>query len=273
MTPGPLSAAQIDDFVERGWTTLGHGFPPAVARAVRQELSPRIGIDLERPEQWTKPRVWLQQVLDTPPFTDAITERFEGAVDQLVGRGRWQPEPLMGWWPVTFPGFDDPPYGDDWHVEGNWFHHHIWSPEQAVLNLFCFSTVESGGGGTKLVEGSHLDAARLLWAAEPEGIKVDDFDPPINALLNQRNWPGVVEVTAEEGDVVLAHPLLLHSSNPNHGTRPRVMAQPAFSMTEPKRTEGEGLYPVEVPLARVKPWASGGERGRRVSTSAAFADS
>jgi ectoine hydroxylase-related dioxygenase (phytanoyl-CoA dioxygenase family) len=61
-------------------------------------------------------------------------------------------------------------------------------------------------------------------------------------------------VVAEEGDVVLAHPLLFHASNPNRGTRPRVMAQPAFSMTEPKRIEGgDALYPVEVPLARARP--------------------
>jgi hypothetical protein len=48
-------------------------------------------------------------------------------------------------------------------------------------------------------------------------------------------------------------PLLFHASNPNHGTRPRVMVQPAFSMTEPKRTQGTRLYPVEVPLARSRP--------------------
>jgi ectoine hydroxylase-related dioxygenase (phytanoyl-CoA dioxygenase family) len=61
-----------------------------------------------------------------------------------------------------------------------------------------------------------------------------------------------VEVVAEAGDVVLAHPLLFHSSNANHGIRPRVMAQPAFCMTEPKRTEGH-LFPVEIPLADARP--------------------
>jgi hypothetical protein len=59
----------------------------------------------------------------------------------------------------------------------------------------------------------------------------------------------VVEVV----DVVLAHPLLFHSSNPNRGTRPRVMAQPAFGMREPKRLEGNGLSPVEIPLDRARP--------------------
>jgi ectoine hydroxylase-related dioxygenase (phytanoyl-CoA dioxygenase family) len=222
-----------------------------VAQAVRRALGGRIGVDLERPEQWTQPQVWLQAILEEPPYTDALTERFHSAVDQLVGAGRWKMTQAMGWWPINFPGFDDPPYGDDWHIEGGWFHHHIWSPEQALLNLFCFSTVEPGGGGTLLAEGSHHLAARIVCEAEPEGLDPDDFDQPLNAILDQTGWPGVVEVVAEEGDVVLAHPLLFHSSNPNHGTRPRVMAQPAFSMREPKRTEGDELYPVEIPLARV----------------------
>ncbi len=251
MISGPLSRDQIDDFVERGWTLLRHAFAPAVARAVRRDLGRRIGIDLESPEQWTRPRVWLQEVLKESPSTDALTDRFRAAADQLVGPGRWAMTQEMGWWPITFPGFDAPPYGEDWHIEGGWFHHHVWSPEQALLNLFCFSTMDPGGGGTLLVEGSHHVAARILWEAEPQGMESSEFGAPLNAILDQQGWPGVVEAVAEEGDVVLAHPLIFHSSNPNHGLRPRVMAQPAFCMTEPKRTEGD-LFPVEIPLARAR---------------------
>ena len=96
-------------------------------------------------------------------------------------------------------------------------------------------------------------AARILWKAEPDGLHADDFDEPLTAILDEEGWPGVVEVVAEEGDVVLAHPLLMHASNPNHGNRPRVMAQPAFSMTEPKRTKSEDAFPVEIPLVRARP--------------------
>ena len=137
--------------------------------------------------------------------------------------------------------------------KGGWFRHYVHSPEQALINLFCFSTVEPGGGGTLLVEGSHHLAAKLLWNAEPHGLEADDFDEPMTAILDRQGWPAVVEVVAEEGDVVLAHPLLLHASNPIHGFRPRVMAQPAFGMTEPMRTERGDLYPVEIPLARARP--------------------
>ena len=87
----------------------------------------------------------------------------------------------------------------------------------------------------------------------PTGWRPTTIDEPLSALLDQKGWAGVVEVVAEEGDVVLAHRLMFHSSNPNHGTRPRVMAQPAFSMTEPKRTEGDGFYPIEIALARARP--------------------
>ena len=247
----PLSDDQIEEFVERGWTLLKYAFPSAVAQAVRQDLGRRIGIDLERPEQWTQPQVWLQEMMTEPPYVDALTERFHAAVDQLVGSRRWKMTQEMGWWPVNFPGFDDPPYADSWHIEGRWFRHHLWSPEQALLNLFCFSAVDPGGGGTLLVEGSHHAAARILREAEPEGLEADDFDGPLTAILDQEGWPGVVEVVAEEGDVVLAHPLMFHSANPNRGTRPRVMAQPPFNMTEPMRTEGYDLCPVEIPLARV----------------------
>ena len=227
-----------------------------MAEAVRLDLGARIGIDLDDPEQWTQSRVWLQEMMTVPPFTDALTGRFGAAVDQLVGPGRCRMTEEMGWWPITFPGFADPSYGDDWHIEGGWFRHHVSSGEQALLNLFCFSTVEPGGGGTLVVEGSHLLAARILWEAEPQGLAADDFDEPLNAILDRMGWPGVVEVVAEEGDVVLAHPLLFHSSNPNRGSHPRVMAQPPFSMKEPKRTQGDNLYPVETPIARVQREAS-----------------
>jgi ectoine hydroxylase-related dioxygenase (phytanoyl-CoA dioxygenase family) len=93
----------------------------------------------------------------------------------------------------------------------------------------------------------------LLWDAEPDGMSTGDFDEPLTATLDAAGWPGVVEVVAEEGDVVLAHPLVFHASNPNHGSWPRVMAQPAFGLTEPVRTQGEGLFPVEVPVARARP--------------------
>jgi hypothetical protein len=247
----PLSNSQLEEFGERGWTVLKEAFSPSVAKQVRRELARRVGVDFEDPRCWTQPRIWLQEALTDQPYIDALTERFQLAVDQLAGANRWKLRRYMGWWPITFPGFADPPYGQDWHVDGM-FRHFVYSPELAVLNLFCFSTVEPGGGGTLLAEGSHRIAARILWEAEPSGLEPLELSVGIGRALGTSGWPGVVEVTADEGDVVLGHPLLLHSSNPNHGDRVRVMAQPQFDMTEPKRAAGSDLSPVEVVLSRAR---------------------
>jgi hypothetical protein len=188
--PGPLGGAQIDEFVERGFTILPGAFPRTVADAVRADMSLRVGVDLLSPAAWTEPRIWLKEALAQPPFTDAITDRFDASIDQLVGPGRWKQLDYMGWWPITFPGFENPPYGDDWHVEGE-FRHHVWSPEQAILPLFCFSDVDPGGGGTLLAAGSHAVVAEVLWEAEPDGLDSAGIWPLVGARLDERGWQTV----------------------------------------------------------------------------------
>jgi hypothetical protein len=47
----PLSAQQVDEFVERGFTIVHGAFGTDVAAAVRRELGRRIGADLDDPAQ------------------------------------------------------------------------------------------------------------------------------------------------------------------------------------------------------------------------------
>ena len=63
-------------------------------------------------------------------------------------------------------------------------------------------------------------------------VRADLGEPPPGPTT----WPRIVEAAAAD-DVVLAHPLLFPSSNPNNGTGPRVMAPAPFIVTEPMRTE------------------------------------
>ena len=260
----PLSRSQIEDFVERGWTVLHGAFPRYVADLVLDALSVKCDCDLRDPKTWTKPSIWLQEAYTGSPWMDAVTPRFASAMDQLAGVGRWKPHTQMGWWPIRFPGFPDSPCGGDWHVEGN-FRHHLTSPEQAILNLFLFTDVEPGGGGTVLAEGSHCRVAQILAGVGPTGIEAGDLATQVCSLPGV--FDSVVETCAAAGDVVLAHPLLLHSSSHNHGTRPRVMSQPRTDSVSPKRSSGRGLSPVEVVLARavgnqsgLTPSSGGGQR-------------
>src|SRR2546421_7397620 len=177
----PLSPSDINDFVERGWTVLRGAFPRHVAEAVVDALSLKCDCDLRNPKTWTKPAIWLREAYTGSPWMDAVTPRLAAAMDQLAGAGRWKPHTQMGWWPIRFPGFQDPPYGDDWHVEGD-FQHHLTSPEQALLNLFLFTDVEPGGGATLLAEGSHLRVARILAGVGPTEMEPGDLTDRVNRL-------------------------------------------------------------------------------------------
>jgi hypothetical protein len=242
-----MRSRDIDDFIERGWTVLREAFPRSTADAVVDALSRECGCDLRVPAAWTTPTIWLKRSFTGAPWLDAVTPRFNDAMNQLVGAGRWAAHTRMGWWPIRFSGFPDPPYGDDWHVEGD-FPHRLTSPEQAILNLFLFTDVDPGGGATLLAEGSHLRAAQILASRFPAILPVDE----LSALLDRSPgmFDSVVEACGSVGDVVLAHPLILHSSSHNHGVRPRVMAQPRTDCLEPKRFAGPDLSPVEIVLRR-----------------------
>jgi hypothetical protein len=244
---GILTRQEGDDFVERGWTVLRGAFGRDVAEAVLGELSVKCGCDLRDPNAWTVPCIWLKEAYSGSPWMDAVTPRFAAAMDQLVGSNRWEPHTGMGWWPIRFPGFDSPPYGDDWHVEGS-FPHRLTSPEQAILNLFLFTDVEPGGGATLVAEGSHLRAAEMLASVEPSAVEQDDLTDRV--VRSPGVFDSVVEACGAAGDVILAHPLLLHSSSHNRGARPRVMAQPRTDCFAPKRFAGRDLSPVEIVLAR-----------------------
>ena len=237
-------------FAESGWR-----------QAVRRELG---GTDRDR--RWSAPRQWTAGVRSgcRRCSTGAAVRRRpdrtvpQSAVEPAGGSGSLGDD-ARRWAGGRSPSrvSTTPPYGDELARRGRLVPppgSGRRSPNKHFINLFCFSTVDSGGGGTLLVEGSHHLAARILWEAEPDGLEADAFDEPLTAILEQKGWSEVIEVVAEEGDVVLAHPLAipLLQSKPRD-TVPRVMAQPAFSMTEPKRTEGDQLYPVEIPLARARP--------------------
>lgn len=89
--------------------------------------------------------------------------------------------------------------------------------------------------------------ARYL-ASHPEGVIPEDrtFRPSTCTLANWREDPGFwnhleevkrckqfVEVTGEVGDVVLLHPLMLHSASKNNLRIPRVITNPPVGLRVP----------------------------------------
>ncbi|HYE05495.1 MAG TPA: phytanoyl-CoA dioxygenase family protein [Planctomycetota bacterium] len=250
-----LTSPQIAEFEERGFVVLRHAFSSVVAARVRTAIWQKLGLDAKDPSAWPAPMAHLQDGPWGAPFSGALTGRFTGALDDLLGAGRWKPLDHTGWWPVAFPvapAGDAASHGDDGEAVGGWRIGAGQGPRRLAgidhgLNpLFLFSDVGLADGGPLVIEGSHLTVARAMAAAGLAGLSAVDLAEVARRLPK----PRATRVVGRLGDIVLIHPLTVHAASANAGRQVRFVAAPQVGMREALRTQGEDLSAVERAMAR-----------------------
>jgi hypothetical protein len=135
-----------------------------------------------------------------------------------------------------------------WHIDGDWFTHHLTSGEQVLSPIFLWDDVGPGDGPTLLALGSHHAVARLLSGAEPDGIPGDEIGTFFHKRLQVNE---TIAATGTAGDVIICHPFLAHSVNPIGPRRPRYISNIAvhgFAQLNLDPVAGE-LSPVESAIA------------------------
>jgi len=262
-----LTEAQVAQFEEDGFLKLEAAFPRESALAAQELLWERLavlGVHKEDKASWIEPMVHIKESYADPVFQVCQTERLTGAIEDLIGQGRWAGKGKAthwGWWPVNFAvGADKPwtvPTGG-WHWDGIHFKHIVDAPDQGLLLLPMFSETGPQGGGTLVAAGSHRLVARLL-AQHPEGL---ELGPAIGLCSQTHPWLAeltgktkavtdrnayfmdqaqgdesgkplrVVEATASPGDVYLCHPFLYHAASQNRSGVPRFMCNRTTSLRE-----------------------------------------
>lgn len=103
-----------------------------------------------------------------------------------------------------------------------------------------FSDIAPRGGGTYISPDGINLIARYL-ASHPEGVLpvnlsfVPQFDPTdtFDNLKRIHECKEFVELTGKIGDVILMHPLMLHSASTNYTRIPRLITNPPVSLREP----------------------------------------
>ena len=243
MTPmGVLSGVERRQFVVDGFVPVRGLFDRAVAEAGAAVVWDAIGrhgrgwVDPGHPVTWSESFIHLQYGWRDGPFSRVASPRLRAVLDDLVGTGRWTWDEGFGWWPVLFPGFAATKSVAElgWHVDSDDRHPTLSVPEKAVVALFYFSDITPGDGGTAIFPGSHLQVARLLAEVAPGTLNDDHVRPRLP-------WPtkdtDVVEVTACAGDVLFAHPFLVHASNRNLGNRVRFACNPHVDLLGPMELE------------------------------------
>ena len=247
----PLSDAQIDHFLRRGFVVVPDCFSRDFAESWTSNAFRRLGYDPSDPTTWEQEIVHMPRAQQVP-MPEIAPKAWAAACQLLGGEERvvacnWGDSMI-----VNFrKGADQPwlppsPAVGGWHKDGDFFRHFLDSPEQGLLTIVLWSDIAPRGGGTFVACDSVAPVARLL-ADHPEGLPPRGApEASFSSLINQ--CQEFLELTGRIGDVVLIHPFVLHASSQNHSGKPRFITNPPISLKEPMqfdRPDPAAYSPVE----------------------------
>ncbi|EIW80897.1 hypothetical protein CONPUDRAFT_123655 [Coniophora puteana RWD-64-598 SS2] len=242
--------------MENGFVVIKQGFTKEKAAEWTETIWVRLGLDPTNKDTWDRERIhmpWHKRE-DIATFAP----KAWGAMLDLLG-GEERISTNSGWWGDSFIvnlGSDElekqavsrhPKDLDNWHVDGDFFVHFLDSPEQGLLVIPLFTDIKPRGGGTYIAPDG-IDIIAKYLNEHPEGVyprkmcfvpttstaEKHEDDPHFWSHLQEiKRCNKFVEVTGEIGDVVLLHPLMLHSASKNHLRIPRVITNPPVALKEP----------------------------------------
>ena len=252
-----LTDQELEHFDRYGYLRVSGAFTADEAAAmcdvVWHELESR-GIRRADPTTWTEEFPdHLQHLRKAPEFQAVGSPRTLGAIADLLGPVRAEPPKDWGAYFLLFP--TKRPWTVPWKA---WHVDHDWTdPLTPLVGLkvhAMLAPVEPRAGGMTIVAGSHHVVARILEDDPPPAdaraaqirarvmrghpylrdLSIDDQgDPDQRAARIARfhdreeevlgHGLRVVELTADAGDVILIHPLVLHTRPTNAGTAPRIL--------------------------------------------------
>jgi len=244
----PLSKEEIEQFVERGFVSLGVCFdtgPSSVAGRWIKDSWTRNGIDPDDVSTWPRDKIHMPTM--ERRLVSELAPRAWGAMAQLCG-GAERVDGTMSFgdgfianygWGRDEPWLPPSPESPGWHKDGDFFKHFLDSPEQALLTVVYYTDVAHRGGGTFIAPDSVGVVARFL-AEHPEGVypgaegEGTRFPKEPGERLVDR-CEDFLEVTGQAGEVFLLHPYMLHASSRNHLWKARLMINPCLRFKEPMR--------------------------------------
>lgn len=259
-----LTAADHTHFAERGWVRVPHAFAADDATAMRdvvwRALEKR-GMRRDDPSTWTvEAPVHLQGLKGAPQFAAVGTARTLAAITEVLGTDEW---PVPRDWGAFFLLF---PTARQWNVP-----HAAWhidapyddplTPPAGLKVHALFGDVEPRAGAMTVIEGSHRVLAHVMSTSPPPGgtpaARIRKHLMASDPWLKELSTPGepaariaqfvdttadifgtpvrITEMTGNAGDLILMHPLLLHTRPTNAGPQPRFLVN--------KDLRVRGLYP------------------------------
>ncbi|KAA1469954.1 hypothetical protein DENSPDRAFT_835655, partial [Dentipellis sp. KUC8613] len=251
-----LTQEQVDFFMENGYIVVKNAFTKEKSDEWTTNMWVRLGLDPNDKSTWDRERIHMpshkrEAVATFAPKAWEIMKELLGGAERIdEDSGYWGDSFIVNLGREDLEGDDTPIEPRElinWHVDGDFFVHFLDSPEQALLVIPLYSDIKPRGGGTYICTDGLDEIAKYL-GAHPEGVLPTglSFTPSTSTYENPKDHPEYwshldevkkynkfVELTGEVGDVVLMHPLMLHSASKNHLRIPRIITNPPVALKEP----------------------------------------
>ncbi|KAL4984085.1 hypothetical protein BDW68DRAFT_23763 [Aspergillus falconensis] len=248
-----LTESQKDHFLQHGYVVIPNCFTREKALSWTKDVWIRLGYSATDKSTWTSERINMphhreEAVRTFAPKAWAAICELCGGEDRISEEfGNWRDSLIVNLGLREYEGMEsqDPRELDNWHVDGDFFWHFLDSPEQALLVIPLFSDIEPRGGGTMICPEAMPLIARYLYE-HPEGVSPymvprseaqsqnPDVEPGLSFYKSLiEKCTDFHEMTGKTGDVVLMHPLMLHSASKNILRNPRIITNPPVALKEP----------------------------------------
>ncbi|KAJ9608670.1 hypothetical protein H2200_006441 [Cladophialophora chaetospira] len=245
-----LTPEQVDHFMEHGFVRIPSCFTREAAEEWTKNVWIRLGFDPNNPDTWTTERTNMpsheeKAIRDyAPKAYDAICE-IVGGEDRITEPSKvWKDSFIVNLGTKEHEGKEAHPKElEGWHVDGDFFVHFLDSPEQGLLVIPLFTDILPNGGGTWICSEGPEKIGKYLYE-HSEGVfphmtpvAGDNQEKPglkyFNTLIQGCEESSFHEMTGSIGDVILLHPLMLHSASKNGRRLPRIITNPPVSLVEP----------------------------------------
>ncbi|QRV84378.1 phytanoyl-CoA dioxygenase [Ceratobasidium sp. AG-Ba] len=230
-----LTPEQVDFFMNHGYVVIKKALKEEWIERATHDVWIRLGVDPNDKSTWKSERVnqpWHRRVM-----AKDVAPAAWGAICEIVGGEERIADYCKEWRDGLITNMGS----DEWETKDI-------SPRELDN---CDIKASPRGGGTYIAEDGVGVIARWL-RDHPEGVLPGlgpgqgKFD--FLARINECNV--FTEMTGERGDVILLHPLMLHSASKNHTRAVRLITNPPVSLKEPFNFNREN--PADFSLVELK---------------------
>jgi len=240
-----LTPEQVSSFMAYGFLRLESCFTHEKAAEWTSTLWQRLGMDPNDKSTWSPE--WINMPFHRSELVSNFAPKAWGAICELLGgedrieKGEsemWKDGFILNLGRPDLEGSTyDPKDLDGWHVDGDFFVHFLDSREQALLVIPVFTDIIPGGGGTMICCDAIAMIAKHLYD-HPKGVSPMMVPNGQESRLEGFNFFNETvqscnefyEMTGNVGDVILMHPLMVHSASRNVLRNVRIITNPPVSL-------------------------------------------